>query len=84
MKTVSVGLNLATAITAFAAAVFWFLSVRGKVPQMVSYWDGTPPEDPFYRAFVVSVKMNKWAAGFSGVSAILFGLSLAIQASVQR
>ena len=63
-------LEIGTALFAFLAAVFWFLSAYGKTPPMVSYWDSVPETDPFYKAVRYSVRMNKWAAIFSGLSAL--------------
>ena len=68
--------ELGTAIFALFAAVFWFLSAYGKVPPMLSYWDQVPDTDPFYRAVRHSVKMNKWAAVFSGISALCAAASI--------
>jgi hypothetical protein len=84
MTSIVFSLNIATVLTAFGAAAFWFLSARGKVPGMIAYWNGTPPDDPFYRAFVVSVKMNKWAAVLSGTSAVMFAISLCLQAATRN
>lgn len=64
------------ALTAFVAAVFWFLSAYGALPKMVSYFDQAPQTDPFFMAVKYSAMMNRWAAGFSGVSALLISASL--------
>lgn len=69
-------LEFGAAFFAFLAAIFWFLSVYGKTPPMLSYWDAVPESDPFYKAIKFSVRMNKWAAFFSGVSAVLGGANL--------
>jgi hypothetical protein len=45
---------------------------------MVTYWGSTPDADPFYKAVKFSAEMNKWAAGFSGLSALLMGIKLFI------
>jgi hypothetical protein len=63
-------LNFGTAAFAFAAAVFWFLSASGKLPELQAYWDKTPADDPFYTALIASAKMNRIAALFSGLSAL--------------
>jgi hypothetical protein len=63
-------MEIGTALFAFLAAVFWFLSAYGKVPPMISYWDQVPENDPYYRAVKYSIRMNKWAATFSGLSAL--------------
>lgn len=69
-------LEVTAALFAFLAAIFWFLSVYGKTPPMLSYWDSVPESDPFYMAIKFSVRMNKWAAFFSGMSAIFGGANL--------
>jgi hypothetical protein len=72
-------LDVAAAILAFAAAVFWFLSAYGKLPPMIAYWDSTPNTDPFYAAVRFAATMNKWAAGFSGASALCMGIRLLLK-----
>lgn len=69
-------LDIATAVFAFIAAVFWFLSASGKLPPMVAYWNTTPNTDPFYQAVKFSAYMNMIAAIASGLSAVLFGIRL--------
>lgn len=71
-------LEITAAIFAFLAAIFWFLSVYGRTPTMLSYYDSVPETDPFYVAIKFSVRMNKWAAFFSGLSALLGGTNLLI------
>ncbi|UDL95493.1 hypothetical protein LGH83_04530 [Lichenihabitans sp. PAMC28606] len=63
-------LNICSAIAAFIAAVFWFVSVFGKLPQLSSYYGKTPPTDPFYKAVIFGAKMNRRAAFAAGSSAI--------------
>jgi len=60
----------ACALFAGVAAVFWFLSAVGDLPPMVTYWDRAPTTDPFIQALMFSARMNKWAAGFSCLSAL--------------
>ena len=69
-------LNVAAAFLAIIAAVFWFLSAYGKLPPMITYLGGTPEWDPFYEAVEFSVVMNRWAAGFSGASALSMAAGL--------
>jgi hypothetical protein len=69
-------LDIAAAVLAFAAAVFWFLSAAGKLPPIVAYWDRTPDTDPFYRAVKFSALMNSIAAILSGLSALAFAIKL--------
>ena len=69
-------LDFASAIFAFVAAVFWFLSAYGKLPPMLSYWDSTPENDPFYSAVKYGATMNRWAALLSGCSAACIFLKI--------
>jgi hypothetical protein len=69
-------LEISAALFAFAAAIFWFLSAYGKLPPMIAYWDQTPQTDPFYLAVKFSARMNRWAAGLSGLSALCMGVKL--------
>jgi hypothetical protein len=62
-------LDLATALFAFAAAVFWFLSAYGELPPTVTYWDAAPPSDPYRIAVARSLRLNSIAALLSGLSA---------------
>lgn len=71
-------LDIAAALFAFIAAVFWFLSAYGKRPPMVTYWDATPENDPFRMAVAFSVKMNRWAAAFSGASALCMAIKIMV------
>lgn len=58
-------------LSAFVAAVLWFVSAHGKPPRMKFWWDGgVPDDDPFYMAIRFSAQMNRWAAVFSGLSAL--------------
>jgi hypothetical protein len=65
-----------TALFAFGAAVFWFLSAYGKLPPMVAYWDAE--NDPFRMAATFATKMNRWAAGFSGASALCMAMKIMV------
>jgi len=69
-------LELGAGLTALIAAVFWFLSAYGEVPPVVSYFDRAPDSDPLMVAMRSSANMNRWAAAFSGVSAMLVSVSL--------
>jgi hypothetical protein len=73
MKFVAL-LDIACALFALAAAIFWFMSA-GMLPPMVTYWDSTPVNDPYYVAITRSARLNKWAAGFSGASALCLAIS---------
>ena len=69
-------LDVAAAVFAIGAAIFWFLSAYGDLPPMVAYWDAAPPSDPLSRAIKFSAKMNQWAAGLSGLSALLMAIKI--------
>ena len=65
--------DIAAALLALVAAVFWFLSAYGELPAMATYWGHAPESDPFYQAVKFSATMNRYAAGFSGASALCMG-----------
>jgi hypothetical protein len=68
--------DIGATLSAFVAAMFWFLSAYGRLPPIVAYWDSVPEHDPFYRTVKFSARMNRWAAGFSGLSALCTGIEL--------
>jgi hypothetical protein len=72
-------LDIGVAIFAFVAAIFWFLSAYGKLPPMIAYWDAAPDSDPFYSAVKFAANMNRWAAGFSGMSALCVGIRVFVR-----
>ena len=63
-------LDIGAAFLALIAAVFWFISAYGKLPPIIEYWDSAPETDPFRQAVKFSARMNRWAAAFSGASAL--------------
>ena len=67
-------LDLATALFALAAAVFWF-QASGTLPPMLSYWGAVPPTDPHRQAVARSARFNSIAALLSGLSAACAFLS---------
>jgi hypothetical protein len=69
-------LDIAAAVFALVAALFWFASAYGKLPPMIGYFDQAPGSDPFYVAIKFSASMNRWAAGLSGLSALCMGAKL--------
>lgn len=70
-------LDRATALFALAASGFWFASAWGRLPRMDGMiWGQVPETNPFYRAISFSVRMNKIAAGLSGLSALCAGVKL--------
>jgi hypothetical protein len=71
-------LDIAAALFAFIAAVFWFLSAYGKLPPMVAYWDAAPENDPLYMAIKFSARMNRWAAGFSCALALCMAIKIMV------
>jgi hypothetical protein len=71
-------LDIGAALFAFGAAVFWFLSASGTLPQMVTYWGGAPPNDPFYSAMKFSASMNTSAAVLSGISALCLASKIVV------
>jgi hypothetical protein len=66
-----------TALFAFIAAIFWFLSASGELPPIVTYFDSTPATDPYRQAVEFSARMNAIAAACSGVSVLLFSIRIA-------
>jgi hypothetical protein len=71
-------LDVGAAACAIGAAIFWFMSAYGKLPPMGMYWDAAPPNDPFYIAIKFSAKMNRWAAGLSGLSALCMAIKIMV------
>jgi hypothetical protein len=76
--------DIAAALLALVAAVFWFLSAYGELPAMAMYWGHAPKSDPFYQAVKFSATMNRYAAGFSGASALCMGVGLIIRQRRRR
>jgi hypothetical protein len=74
-------LDIATALFAFSAAVFWFWSALRKLPPMVAHWDATPESDPFRVAITFAAKLNQWAAGLTGLSALCMAMKIVVQKS---
>jgi hypothetical protein len=72
-------LDSVAAISALAAAFFWFGSAWGELPPMKMYWGGAPPDDAFFVAVKKSAQMNWIAALFSGVSALFIGIASLIR-----
>jgi hypothetical protein len=66
-------LELAAAIFAIVAAVFWFVSAAQKLPPMLAYFGATPTTAPFYASLRFTVAMNRWAALFDGFISSLCG-----------
>jgi hypothetical protein len=81
---INVGRNMSQVLEYFGAAsagiasIFWFLSARKNLPKMVSYYGSIPNNDPFFQAIRFSVVMNRWAAAFSGLSALCVAIGLSL------
>jgi hypothetical protein len=69
-------LEIGVAVCAFIAATFWFAPAAGELPRISSYWDSVPPNDPYYVAVKFAAVMNRWAALFSGLSALCGGATI--------
>lgn len=69
-KAMRMLLEICAMVFAFIAAVLWFMSAAGDLPQSITYWDATPPNDPFYAALQASVRWSRWAAVAAGISAL--------------
>jgi hypothetical protein len=69
-------LNIGAAVFAIAAAGFWFASAYGEVPHMITYLDGAPESDPFFKNVRFSAQMNQYAATLSGLSALCWAFSV--------
>ena len=67
MKTLSTSCQILSALTAFAAAWFWWLSAQGDVPPET--WKGEETKLWLDRA----ASRNRKAAIFAGISAFLGG-----------
>jgi hypothetical protein len=66
---------------ALAAALAWFYSAARNPPQMRTYWDAAPPNDPLVTWMQESARMNRWAALFSGLAALCAMLHFAAGAA---
>jgi hypothetical protein len=66
--------DFAAAGLALVAAACWFASAYRELPVMATYWGHTPDNDPFFQAVKFSARWNRYAAGFSGASALCMGV----------
>ena len=64
-------LDLLIALSALAAAVFWFASTTVKLPSRGTSWHQTAEIDPYAKAMKRVARLNAIAAGCAGVSAWL-------------
>ena len=72
-------LDLLTAVAALGAAWLWLQST-GPLPPIVTYFDGAPPQDPFYHSLVESASYSRDAACCAAASALCTFASWAIKA----
>jgi hypothetical protein len=63
-------LDLATALFALAAAIFWFLASYATLPPMLPYFDAVPASDAYRQAVEHSAWLNSVAAALSGCAAL--------------
>src|SRR5208337_3087141 len=63
--------DLATALFALAAAVFWFWASYGTLPPMLSYFSSIPASDPYQQAVKRSARLNSVAAFLSRMLRVL-------------
>jgi hypothetical protein len=61
-----VGFQGLSALFAIMAAVFWFMSARVKIPDMMDSIIGEA-----FKPFQKAAKLNAWAAGSAGISALI-------------
>jgi hypothetical protein len=71
-------LDVGAAVFAIGAAIFWFISAYGELPPMVTYWDAAPSTDPLHMAIKFAARMNRWAAGLSGLSAVCMAIKIMV------
>lgn len=64
------GFELAAAILALLAAWFWYRSAAAPLPPELTYLDGAPATDPFFKALQDGVSLNKTGAAFAASSAL--------------
>jgi len=69
-------LNYGTAFFSLGAAVFWFISAKGKVPELKNDWAGLV-DNPraLIDAVTYSARWNSYASSFAFVAALLLGAS---------
>jgi hypothetical protein len=70
--------DVATAAFAMVASVFWFFSAARSVPNVAALSDQPLLSYEFCDAVQFSSKMNRWAAGFSGLSALVAACKIAV------
>jgi hypothetical protein len=71
-------LDVGAIVFGIGAAIFWFLSAYGELPPMIAYRDAAPPNDPLYVAIKFTARMNRWAAGLSGLSVLCMAIKIMV------
>jgi hypothetical protein len=71
-------LDVGTAGLGLIASAFWFLSAAGRIPHVITLPKSDEKNEPFYAALQISSQMNRWAALFSGLSALSASLKILI------
>jgi hypothetical protein len=66
MNDSEIALDAGAALFAILAAYYWLQSAWGELPELRTYWDKAPKDDPFFQALQLSAKMNRRAALLSG------------------
>ena len=68
-------LNYGTAFFSLGAAVFWFISAKGKVPELKNDWAGLV-DNPraLIDAVTYSARWNSYASSFAFASTLLLGV----------
>jgi hypothetical protein len=71
-------MDIAAMLFSAGAALLWFPSAVGDLPPLVPYFDKAPPTDPLYMSLKRSARLNRWAAGFSGLAAAAMAVSASL------
>jgi hypothetical protein len=68
-----------SALFAFGAAIFWFLSARVDMPVIVLTWGEIKKLEQFYEAIKRAATLNRQAATCAGISATLQAVALLME-----
>jgi hypothetical protein len=77
-------LDVAIAFAAFAAAWYWYKASNAEIPALLNNWDREKLYDAFNAAMQTSSRLNGKAAIYSGSSAFLMGLKMALRDSAEQ
>jgi hypothetical protein len=77
-RAIEIALDFGAALFAVLAAYYWLQSAWGELPELRTYWDKAPKDDPFFQALQLSARINRTAALLSGLSAICFAVRIAV------